>query len=107
ATRRSDRRYGEREVSLAQELADRAALAVDNARLYGEAQNQLRQRQTAEAELRQRFEQLRVLYDMTEAAARAADLEGIYERALAGLARSLRVDRSSVLILDEQGVMRF
>jgi len=40
----SGRRYGAGDLALAQELAQRAALAIDNARLYGEAQsaNQLR-----------------------------------------------------------------
>jgi signal transduction histidine kinase/ActR/RegA family two-component response regulator len=33
----ADRRYGADDVALAQELARRAALAIDNARLYGEA----------------------------------------------------------------------
>jgi PAS domain S-box-containing protein len=40
----SGRRYGASELALAEELARRAALAIDNARLYGEAQaaNRLR-----------------------------------------------------------------
>lgn len=40
----SERRYGAGDLALAQELARRAALAIDNARLYGEAQeaNRLR-----------------------------------------------------------------
>ncbi len=40
----SERRYGTSDLALAQELAHRAALAIDNARLYGEAQaaNRLR-----------------------------------------------------------------
>jgi signal transduction histidine kinase/ActR/RegA family two-component response regulator len=40
----SGRRYGSNDLALAQELAHRAALAIDNARLYGEAQaaNRLR-----------------------------------------------------------------
>jgi PAS domain S-box-containing protein len=40
----SGRRYGPGDLALAQELAHRAALAIDNARLYGEAQaaNRLR-----------------------------------------------------------------
>lgn len=40
----SERRYSESDLVLAQELAHRAALAIDNARLYGEAQaaNRLR-----------------------------------------------------------------
>ncbi len=38
------RSYGPQEQALAQDLADRAALAIDNARLYDEAQEALRRR---------------------------------------------------------------
>jgi PAS domain S-box-containing protein len=41
ATAESGRRYGEAELRLAEELAARAALAVDNARLYREAEETL------------------------------------------------------------------
>ena len=40
----SGREYGPEDVQLAQELAHRAALAIDNARLYGSAQRALRAR---------------------------------------------------------------
>src|SRR5205085_9180286 len=40
-----DRRYGSEEVALAQDLAQRAAMAVDAARLYGEAQRAVRLRE--------------------------------------------------------------
>jgi signal transduction histidine kinase len=40
----TDRRYGPAELSLAQELAARAALAVDNARLYREARRAVQMR---------------------------------------------------------------
>ncbi len=43
----SERRYGSQDLVLAEELADRAALAVDNARLYREAQNALADAQAA------------------------------------------------------------
>jgi signal transduction histidine kinase/PAS domain-containing protein len=43
-TSESQRRYGARDVALAEELARRAALAIDNARLYGEAQEAVRVR---------------------------------------------------------------
>jgi len=42
-TRRSGRRFDERDLDFARELADRAALAVDNARLYGEAARRARE----------------------------------------------------------------
>ncbi|HEX2081824.1 MAG TPA: ATP-binding protein [Longimicrobium sp.] len=40
----SGRRYGEDDLALARELADRAALAVENARLYAQAQAATRER---------------------------------------------------------------
>lgn len=42
----SERIYNEHDVSLAQELADRAALALENARLYSEAQEAVQMRDT-------------------------------------------------------------
>lgn len=44
ATDDSGRRYGEDDLVLAQELANRAALLVNNARLYGEAQDAVKAR---------------------------------------------------------------
>lgn len=41
----SGRRYGPGELALAEELARRAALAIDNARLYGQAQQAVRARE--------------------------------------------------------------
>src|SRR5215208_5905639 len=48
----SGRRYGPADVELAEHLASRAALAVDNARLHSEAQKELGERRRAERELR-------------------------------------------------------
>ena len=42
ASLRALRRYGAMDLSLAEELGRRAALAVDNARLYAEAQEAIR-----------------------------------------------------------------
>lgn len=48
----ADRRYDADDLALAEDLARRAALAVDNARLYGEEQEALRQREAALSEAR-------------------------------------------------------
>ncbi|WP_456953894.1 ATP-binding protein [Lysobacter sp. HA35] len=48
----SDRRYDDDDQLLAEELARRAALAVENARLYRAAQDELQRRERAEADLR-------------------------------------------------------
>jgi PAS domain S-box-containing protein len=57
----SGRRYGETDLELAQELARRAALAVDNARLYEEAQREITERRWAQQELRGSRDQLEII----------------------------------------------
>ena len=52
ASDRSGRRYGEADLELAEDLARRAAGAVDNARLYEEAQREISEREEAEVALR-------------------------------------------------------
>jgi PAS domain S-box-containing protein len=57
----SGRHFGETDLRLAEDLARRAALAVDNARLYGEAQREIAERGKAEDELRRSEERFRLL----------------------------------------------
>jgi PAS domain S-box-containing protein len=57
----SERRYGEADLRLAEELARRAALAVDNARLYEEAQREIAERRWAQEELRGSRDQLEAI----------------------------------------------
>ena len=54
----SERRYEEDDLRLAEELARRAAFAVDNARLYEEAQKEIAERRRAQEELRGSRDQL-------------------------------------------------
>jgi PAS domain S-box-containing protein len=57
----SGRIYGQADLEFAQELALRAALAVDNARLYEEARKEIFERERAQAELRASRDQLEVV----------------------------------------------
>jgi PAS domain S-box-containing protein len=57
----SGRRYGEADLALAEELARRAALAVDNARLYNEAQREIAERKRAQEELRRSRDELEII----------------------------------------------
>ena len=57
----SGRIYGQADLEFAQELARRAALAVDNARLYEEARKEIAERERAQAELRASRDQLEVV----------------------------------------------
>jgi PAS domain S-box-containing protein len=60
-TAESGRTYGEADLELASELARRAALAVDNAWLYEEAQKEIAERRWAEEELRGSRDQLEII----------------------------------------------
>ena len=57
----SGRRYGEADLQLAQELARRAAIAVDNAWLYEQAQKEIAERAWVQEELRGSRDQLEVI----------------------------------------------
>jgi PAS domain S-box-containing protein len=57
----SGRRYGQADLELAQELARRAGLAVDNARLYEEARKEITERRWTQEELQRSREQLEVI----------------------------------------------
>jgi PAS domain S-box-containing protein len=59
----SGRRYGEVDLELAEELARRAALAVDNARLYEEARREIAEREWAQAELRSSRDELGIILE--------------------------------------------
>lgn len=54
----SGRRYGQTDLELAEDLARRAALAVDNARLYDEAQKEITRRKRYEEALQRQVEEL-------------------------------------------------
>lgn len=80
----SGRRYGPHDLSLAVELAHRAALAVDNARLYRAAEREIAERRRAEEELVQ-------ARDAAEAANRAKSLF------LANMSHELRTPLNAVI----------
>ena len=60
-TAESGRRYREVDLKLAEELARRAALAVDNARLYEEARKEISEREKVQQELRSSRNQLEII----------------------------------------------
>ena len=72
----SGRRYGEADLDLAEEVARRAALAVDNARLYEEAQREIAEREWAQAELRRSRDELRVILEGVADGVTAQDPSG-------------------------------
>lgn len=73
ATTRSERRHAEGDAALAEELARRAALAIDNARLYLEAQRAIRARDDVHRivahDLRSPLHGIRMVLDLVDPSA--------------------------------------
>ncbi len=80
----SDRTYGEADVALASDLARRAALAIDNARLYKAAQDELQRRGRVEEALRISEERFRAIVDQSPLSTQIIDPGG----------RTLRVNKA-------------
>ena len=64
------------------------------------------QRQAA-AELQQKFDELQAVHRMTDAVTHAAALEEIYDVALDELQHTVHASRASILLYDDDGIMRF
>src|ERR671921_2125615 len=72
----SGRRHEPEDLALAEDLARRAALAVDNARLYREAQREITEREKAEEEARGSWSQLEAILQGIADGVTAQDLTG-------------------------------
>jgi signal transduction histidine kinase len=96
ATAGSDRRYAEADLAMVEDLARRAAVAIDNARLYHEARE-------AEARIRQQAERLEALAEASNAFAMARlDLDAVLNTVTRRVA-DLIGDVCSIRLLSEDG----
>jgi PAS domain S-box-containing protein len=88
-----------------------SSFAVSDARgepvCYIGIKRDITEQKHAAAELRQKLEEQQAIYRMTDAVTRAGDLDDIYDAALAELQRTVHADRASILLYDDDGVMRF
>lgn len=85
--------YTPKDLEMLEELADRAAAAIENSRLYQET-----------LDARSRAEQL---YGFAEAVLAADKVEVVYDAALYAVEAALGAVRSAVLTFDQNGVMTF
>ena len=94
------RRYTEAEMPQVQELARRCAVAVDNARLYGDARRELEQRKRTEEELKRLNETLeqRVTRRTAQLRNLAGELARAEQRERRRLAQALHDDHQQLLV---------
>ncbi len=88
-----DLRFDEEEKNILVFVSTQVAMAIE--------------RKRAEDQLRQRVEQLQTIYHLSDALSHAEAVEEIYEESLNAFERALKVSRSSVLLFDADGVIRF
>ncbi len=96
-------RYGPAELALAEELARRAALAVDNARLYEQAQTALRERDRATAEATRRARQQAAVAWLGQRALGSVSLEELRDEAASLVTSTLGLDFCEILELLPDG----
>jgi methyl-accepting chemotaxis protein len=65
------------------------------------------EREQARVALQTRLEQLQGIYRLTDKLSRADEVDAIYEEALSCVETTLQADRSAILLLDDEGIMRF
>lgn len=64
-------------------------------------------RKTSEEQLLHRLEQIQIIAHLSEAVNSVKNLEEIYDVALHALMKSIKADKSSILLFDNHGVMQF
>lgn len=90
------RRYGPEELEIGSELASRAGLAVDNARLYHRAQHELAEREQAQHQLAVRARQQAAVAQLGHTALVRGDLSALLEAAVHQVAETLEVELSDI-----------
>lgn len=95
----SGRHYEPADLVLAEDLAHRAATAVDNARLYREAQEALRARDQVVAELSERAREQAVIADLGHLALAGTALDTLMDEVVARVAQTLEVEYGEVMEL--------
>jgi signal transduction histidine kinase len=105
-TAESGRRYEREDLELAEELARRAALAVDNARLYDEAQKEIAERKLVEENLRQSLGMLLALREAGQVLGSTLESEEIVSRLLEIMRSVSNLTAAVISVQDEDDNLR-
>jgi two-component system cell cycle sensor histidine kinase/response regulator CckA len=99
---RRRREYTSEEIALCQDIAQQAAIALENVRLYEQAHQEIRVRRRAEEEIQQRNRELALLNRVIAASAASQQPEPILEAVCRELALAFDVPQSAAALFNEE-----
>lgn len=92
--------FSEGDIAILQSMADELAIAIENARLYDEAQREIAERKRTEETLKRRNRELALLNQVGQALTSTLELDEVLPIILEGIRRLLDVVASSVWLTD-------
>ncbi len=95
--------FDERDIRLANLFAGQASVALENARLYAQAQREIAERRRAEEALRLRVEQLAALSRASQAVTASLELDQVLSEIVSLASGMVAADYTSVVLVDETG----
>lgn len=95
-------RFGPRDLALMEPLAVTAAIAIENAQLFEQAQQEIADRKRAEKETRRRNRELTLLNRVIAASATTLELETILEKMCRELALAFEIPHAVATLLDQE-----
>ncbi len=76
----SDKAFTDENIKLVETLASHIAVSYMNAKLYQQAQNEINEKLTAEKTLKDKTEELKILYEAQQVLTGSLDIEAIYDK---------------------------
>ena len=99
---RERREFTQQEITLAQSIAQQAAVALENARLYEQAQHELADRHRAEANVRQRVAELEVLAAVSDTLSAAHSIEEMLPVIIRKATNLIKAEVGAIFLIDEE-----
>jgi GAF domain-containing protein len=97
------RNYATEQIRLAQSLAVQAAISIENARLYEEAQSELVERRRAEQESERRAAQTTLIYEVGQRVSSKLELETLLSEIVGAVQDTFDYYSVLLMLLDETG----
>lgn len=93
------------ELALCQGIAQQGAIALENARLFGHAQQEIMERKRAEARLARQAEETALLNRVRIALARELEIPGLAQRVVESIANSFAYSMAALYLIKDQLLM--